>query len=122
MFTRTASPPPFPEPLSDADFAPRVGSDLQGLWQGWIGSGKGMVHFEIKITDPSDGTIRADFFCPDQKAVRQPTSVTYDGATVKLMPMAGYGMFQGELLNRREMSGDWIQNGRHTPTKVARMK
>ncbi len=121
-FTRTANPPPFPEALTDAEFAPRAGSDLPGLWQGWIGSGKGAIHFEIKIAEPSDGTARADFYCPDQKAVRQPTTVSYDGATVKLITMAGYGMFQGTLLNRREMSGDWIQNGRHTPTKLARVK
>jgi RNA polymerase sigma factor (sigma-70 family) len=122
VFTRIANPPPFPEALTDAEFAPRTGSDLQGLWQGWIGSGNGMIHFEIKIADLSDGTFRADFYSPDQKAVRQPTSVSYDGTTVKLVTMAGYGMFQGELLNRREMSGVWIQNGRHTPTKVARVK
>ena len=121
-FMRTANSPPFPEPLTDAEFAPRAGSDLQGLWQGWIGSGKGAIHFEIKITDPSDGTFRADFYCPDQKAIRQPTTVSYDGTTVKLMPMAGYGMFQGELRNGREMSGEWVQGGRHTPTKLTRVK
>jgi RNA polymerase sigma factor (sigma-70 family) len=121
-FAHTANPPPFPEALTDAEFAPRAGSDLQGLWQGWIGSGKGAIHFEIKIAESSDGAFRADFYCPDQKAVRQPTSVSYDGATVKLMPMAGYGMFQGELRNGREMSGEWIQGGGHTPTKLTRVK
>jgi hypothetical protein len=122
VFTRTDNPPPVPEPLTDDEFAPRAGSNLQGLWQGWIGSGKNAIRFEIKIADPSDGTIRADFYCPDQKAIRQPTSVSYDGATVKLMPMAGYGMFQGELRNGREMSGEWIQGGGHTPTKLTRVK
>lgn len=120
-FTRTANPPPFPEALTAAEFAPRAGSDLQGLWQGLIDSGKDAIHFEIKIAGPSDGIFRADFYCPDQKAIRQPTSVTYDGATVKLSPMAGYGMFQGEL-SGHEMSGEWIQGGRHTPAKLARMK
>jgi RNA polymerase sigma factor (sigma-70 family) len=122
VFTRTDNPPPVPEPLTDDEFAPRAGSNLQGLWQGWIGSGKNAIRFEIKIADPSDGTFRADFYCPDQKAIRQPTSVNYDGATVKLMPMAGYGMFQGELRNGREMSGEWIQGGGHTPTKLTRVK
>jgi RNA polymerase sigma factor (sigma-70 family) len=122
-FSRTDNPPAFPEVLTDAEFAPRAGSEVQGLWQGWIGSGKGAIHFEIKIAEASDGTFRADFYCPDQKAPRQPTSVSYDGTTVKLAPMAGYGMFQGELRNaNREMSGEWIQNGRHTPTRVTRLK
>jgi RNA polymerase sigma factor (sigma-70 family) len=121
VFTRTANPPAFPEPLADAEFAPRAGSDLQGLWQGWIGSGTGMIHFEIKIADASDGTFRADFYCPDRKAVRQPTTVSYDGTTVNLITMAGYGMFQGTLsAGGRGMTGDWIQDGRHTPTTLAR--
>ena len=121
VFEQTTNPPPFPEPLTDAEFAPRTGSDLQGLWRGIIGNGKGAIHFEIKITEPSDGTFRADFYCPDQNAVRQPTSASYDGTTVKLMPMAGYGMFEGKLSNGgRGMAGEWIQGGRHTPTSLAR--
>jgi RNA polymerase sigma factor (sigma-70 family) len=122
VFERTTNPSPFPEPLTDAEIAPRTDSDLQGQWQGWIGSGKGVIHFEIKIAELSDGNFRADFYCPDQKAVRQPTSVSYDGTTVKLMPMAGYGMFRGELRNGREMSGEWIQDDQHTPTTLARAK
>ena len=72
-------------------------------------------------------TILAGWLCrmaryvPHQGVMRQPTSVSYDGTTVKLMPMAGYGMFQGELHNRgRELVGHWIQNGRQTPATFVR--
>ena len=117
VFRRTTNPPPFPEPLTDEEFAPRAGSDLQGFWTGMIRTGKAGLHVNIKIAEPSDGTFRADFYVPDQGTNRQPTSVAYDGTTVKLMPMAGYGMFQGELRNDgREMVGNWIQDGRQTPT------
>jgi len=120
-FRRTASPTPFPEPLTDDEFVPRAGSDLQGYWKGMIGTGKNALHIEFKIAEPSDGTFRADFYCPDQVTNRMPASVSYDGTTVKLMPMAGYGMFQGELRNDgKEMAGNWIQNGRQGSTTFTR--
>jgi hypothetical protein len=57
----------------------------------------------------------------DQGAVRQPTSVSFDGVTVKIMPMAGYGVFKGKLRNGvRELVGDWIQGGQRTPTTFTR--
>ena len=121
VFRRTSNPPSFPEPLADAEFVPRAGSDLQGFWKGVIKTGKNGLEVNIKIGEASDGTFRADFYCPPQGGVRQPTSVSYDGTTVKLMPMAGYGMFQGTLRNGgREMTGNWIQKGGHVPTTFTR--
>jgi hypothetical protein len=39
-------------------------------------------------------------------------TTAFSRTTVKIMPMAGFGMFQGGLRNGgKEMSGDWIQNG-----------
>ena len=123
VFQRTTNPPPFPEPLTDAEFAPRAGSDLQGLWKGMIRTGNGGLHVNIKIAELASGTFRADFYSMDQDASRMPTSVSYDGTTVKIMPMAGYGMFQGTLRNGgQEMAGDWIQGGQRTPTTLTRAK
>ena len=40
---------------------------------------------------------------------------------MKIMPMAGFGMFQGGLRNGgREMAGNWIQGGRRIPTTFTR--
>lgn len=112
VFMRTTNPPSFPEALTDAEFAPRAGSALQGFWVGMIGRGKNAIHIQIKIAEAPDGTFRGDFYCPDQRAERQPTAVTYDGTTVKLITMAGYGMFEGQLTNGiSEMAGHWIQAG-----------
>jgi len=120
VLTRTTKPPPFPEPLADEEFSPRADSDLQGFWKGKIGLGKNGLEVNIKITGPSHGTFRADFYCPPQGGGRQPASVSYDGATVKLMPMAGYGMFEGQLRNGgKEMVGKWIQGGRQMSTTFA---
>jgi hypothetical protein len=116
VFMRTNNPPAFPEPLAAAEFAPRAGSDLQGFWVGKIGGGKSAVDIQIKIAEASDGTFRADFY--SQGTVRQPTTVGYDGTTIKLIPMNGYGMFEGQLRNGTEMIGDWIQGGYHTRTTL----
>jgi len=122
-FTRTNNPPAFPEPLADADFAPRVGSALQGYWKGAIRTDKGPLAVAVKISEPSSGTFRADFYCPPEDQNRQPASVEYDGRVVKVMTMAGYGMFQGTLRNgNTEMAGDWIQGGQHMPTTFARAR
>jgi RNA polymerase sigma factor (sigma-70 family) len=113
-FTRTSHPPPFPEPLTEEEFAPRPGAPLQGFWDGKIG---GPLHACIKITQSAPGVYRADFYCPDRSALRQPSFVNYNGKIVKVGPMAGYGMFEGILRdNGNELAGNWIQNGTKLPT------
>jgi len=47
VFQRTDHPTPIPEPLADAEFVPRAGSDLQGFWTGMIGP----LHNNIKIAE-----------------------------------------------------------------------
>src|SRR5262249_28067090 len=59
-FVKTTNPPTFPEELTDAEFAPRDGSRLQGFWKGAIGTGKDALEVNIKIAEASDGTYRAD--------------------------------------------------------------
>lgn len=123
VFERTTNPPAFPEPLTDEGFAPRADSDLQGFWKGMIQTENGGLHINVKIAELADGTYRAEFYSMDQGGNRLPTSVSYDGTTVKIMPMAGYGMFQGELHNGgKELVGDWIQGGQQTPTTLTRTK
>ena len=118
VFKRTTNLPAFPEPLADADFVPRAGSALQGFWKGGIKTGRNSVlEVNVKIAEDTDGTFHADFYSPTQSNNREPTSVSYDGTTVKLMPMAGFGMFQGKLSSDgKQMTGDWIQGGGQLPT------
>ncbi len=108
--------------LTDAEFAPRAGSVLQGFWTGMIKTGNGGLHVNIKIAEPNAGTFRADFYSLDQGAIRQATLVSFDGTTVKLTPLGtGHGMFQGGLRNRgTEMVGNWVQGGRHIPMTFTR--
>lgn len=117
---RTTHPTPFPEPLTDAEFTPRAGSDLQGFWVGKIDAGNATVHFQIKIAESTNGTYRADFYPPTPGgANRLPMTVKYNGSTVKLMPMAGFGMFEGRLRHGgKEMDGDWIEGSLHMRTTL----
>lgn len=117
VWSRTTHPPAFPEPLTEAEFAPRPGSDLQGFWVGEV-RGKRTVPIQIKIAEADDGTFRADFYSPRNAGTnRFPMAVSYDGTTLKLMPMDGQGMFEGRLRNGgSEIAGDWIQGGGHSPT------
>ena len=118
---RTNNPTPIPEPLTEAEFAPRAGSALQGFWAGTFGLVKPALHIQVKIAEAFDGTFRADLYDPYGFTNRQPTAVTYDGTTVKLVPMDGLGMFEGQLTNgNSEMTGDWIQNGYHMPTTLTK--
>ena len=119
---RTTNPPAFPKPLADADFVPRAGSALQGFWKGGIKIGRtNFLEVNVKIAEDADGTFRADFYSPTQGNDRQPTAVSYDSTTIKVMPMAGYGMFQGKLSSDgKQMVGNWIQGGQQMPTTFTR--
>lgn len=120
-FKRTTNPTPFPDALTPAEFAPRTGSDLQGFWAGTIGWGKNAIHVQVKIAEADDGTFRADFYSPDQMKNRQPTTVSYNGITVKLTPIDGYGMFEGQLRNGgRELAGNWIRGSARSPVTLTR--
>lgn len=118
---RTTHPTPFPEPLTDAEFTPRAGSDLQGFWAGTVDTGNTTFHIQIKIAEASNGTYRADLYAPTspESEGRFPATVNYDGTTIKLMPMAGVGMFEGRLRNSgKEMDGDWIKGDLHLRTTL----
>jgi uncharacterized protein (TIGR03435 family) len=118
VLRRTTHPTPFPEPLTYPEFAPRAGSVLQGYWVGQIPLLGMSPPFEVRIAEATDGTFRADAYVSGltERGYRFPTTVSYDGTTVKLMPMVGFGMFEGQLRNgSREMTGDWIQDGQRTP-------
>jgi len=118
----TNDAPPLPAPLTDAEFAPRAGSDLQGFWVGLLGQGRNMVRVQFKIAEALDGTFRADAYCPEAYGTdRIPVAVSYDGTTVRAVPMVpvvGLGMFEGRLRNGnggKEIDGNWIQGGAPTP-------
>jgi RNA polymerase sigma factor (sigma-70 family) len=121
VLTRTTHPTPFPEPLADAEFAPRSDSALQGFWVGKIAVGKKAIRIEAKIAEAPDGTFRADFYVPDEATNRLPATVNYDGVIFKLMPTAGFGIFEGWLRNgSNDIVGNWIEADNRLRTTLTR--
>ncbi len=52
--------PDIVEPLTEADYALRAGSDLQGFWRGIIKSGGWQFGANLKIAEPTPGKFRAE--------------------------------------------------------------
>ena len=115
LLKRTVVPAPAPEPLAKSEYAPRAGSDLQGTWKAVLGN----VRITVKIAEPSSGEFRAELDNLTTSWLGQPLTVTYNPPEVKLQVASGAGQFQGEVRNgNSEMVGNWLQDGRQSPTVV----
>lgn len=117
VLKRTDTPSTTPERLTESDFAPRNNSPLQGYWKGNVD----FVALSWKIAGNADGTFRAELDNPEQGAVSQPVSVSWNRPAVKLTLMTGSGMVEGTLNSSgTEIVGNWIQGGKATPTTLKR--
>jgi RNA polymerase sigma factor (sigma-70 family) len=115
VLERTIAPDAAPEPLGKSEYAPRAGSDLQGIWNATLGDPNHGTRVAIKIAEPSPGSFRAELDNLTTSWVGQPMTVTYNSPEVKLQVASGAGMFQGELRNgNTEMIGSWLQGGGQT--------
>jgi RNA polymerase sigma factor (sigma-70 family) len=121
MLRRTSTPDAVPERLSEVDFEPRDGSDLQGYWKGTVGTGPDGLPVILKIAERPDGKFRAEGDNPMQGANGQPVAVSYSRPTVKLALASGAGMFEGKInRDKTEIMGSWVQGGQSTPATVRR--
>lgn len=119
IFRRTNNPDTVPEKLSEADFTPRDGSDLQGFWVGKIG--RNGLPLAWKIAEGPAGTFRAEMDNPMQGADGQPVDVDYKRPTVKWKVATGNGMFEGDInSDNTEIVGNWFEGGQKTPMTVKR--
>lgn len=115
---KTNNPDTIQEPLTQADYSPRNGSDIQGLWQGTLNTPNGIqLHLKLKIAQQSDGTYRAALDSVDQGANDIPaSSITYDRPTLKMEYNGIAGSFQGDLgANSTRIAGTWTQGGKSLP-------
>jgi len=117
LLKRTVAPDTAPDPLAKSEYAPRVGSDLQGTWKAVLGN----VRITIRIAEPLSGVYRAELDNLTTSWLGQPLTVTYNPPEVKLEVASGAGTFQGEVRNgNTEMVGNWIQGGGQTPVTFNR--
>ncbi|MGA2854993.1 MAG: sigma-70 family RNA polymerase sigma factor [Verrucomicrobiota bacterium] len=121
VLKRVIVPNAVPEPLAKSEYAPRVGSDLQGTWNATLGPPILGTRVAIKIAESSSGNFRAELDNLSTSWLGQPVAVTYNPPKVKLQVVSGAGMFQGELRNgKTELAGNWIQGGGQTPVVFSR--
>jgi len=116
---RTAQPATAPERLRESDYAPRVGSDLQGYWTGKLGG----LPLSWKIAEETNETFRAEMDNVEQGAPHQTVAVTYFAPSVRLLLTTKSGMFEGDLNKKTgELVGHWIQGPQSTPMTLRRVE
>lgn len=121
LFTRTDTPDPVPERLTEAEFTPRAGSDLQGYWEGIDTTGMDALQLDVKIAEPADGTFRAEGDSPFQGILGRPLTVTYNRPMVEISTAEGSAKFQGTInSDHTEISGTVTQAGQSVPVTLKR--
>lgn len=113
VMKRTPTPAPVPDVLTEDDYAPRAGSDLQGYWRGTVKAGPVSLRLVIRISEPTDGKFVAELDSIDQGANNVVvSSVTYDKPTVQMEVGVVGGNFEGKLnSDGTEITGTWTQAG-----------
>jgi RNA polymerase sigma factor (sigma-70 family) len=107
VLKRTATPDAVPDPLTESDYAPRAGSDLQGYWKGTLA---GTVQLAFKISEPSDGKFVAEMDSVDLGMEKLGSSVTYDKPEVQITVGEVGIIFKGTLdSSRNQLAGTWAQ-------------
>jgi hypothetical protein len=109
--TLTNAPDRVPEPLKEADYAPRQGSDLQGLWAGTVPDEK-PARLQLEIAEAADGSFRAELNNPERSSATgwPVTSLNYEEPRVKIVVQGVAAMFEGELDgSHTQMTGTWTQ-------------
>jgi RNA polymerase sigma factor (sigma-70 family) len=84
VWKRTTHPAVPPPPLAESDYAPTGNSALQGFWEGYA-TVKGIPMREnLKISEPSPGSFRAEVDDLIKGLHHVPVTVAYNKPTVKL--------------------------------------
>jgi len=114
---KTNNPDTVAEALDQTDYAPRGGSDLQGLWEGTLKVGNVTLRLNLKIAQQPDGTFRAALDSVDQGVSDIPaSSFSYNKPSVTIGFSGTGGTFQGNLGNNNtKITGKWTQNGQSYP-------
>jgi hypothetical protein len=112
-FTPTNAPDPVQEPLAEADYTPRAGSDLQGLWVGTLQTDNNKpLRLVLKIAEAANGTFRTELNSIDQPPVVPiPMSFLNHQESHVQIRFQGIGAeFAGELdESHSHMTGTWTQ-------------
>ena len=108
--------------MTEADYTPRIGSELQGVWKGVIHAGARPVKVTLKIAEREAGSFRAEMDRDDWGGERIPAvSMTRDGASVKI-GFRVLGSFDGQFDGSAgQLVGHWIGGGQTNPVTLNRV-
>ncbi|MGO9088445.1 MAG: alpha/beta hydrolase family protein [Candidatus Sulfotelmatobacter sp.] len=98
-------------------------SDIDGAWMGSLDTGGGKLRVVFHIVNTEDG-LTATLDSPDQGAKDIPTtSVTRDGAKLKIEAKSIGGIFEGTIAaDLSSIDGKWTQGGGTLPLLLKRVK
>ncbi len=109
--------------LSEADYAPRKDSDLQGLWQASLKVAKDVsLRLNLKIAEQADGTFNAQMDSVDQGASGLTvSSLTYQHPTMNMELQSVGGTFKGDVNSSdTKITGTWKQGNKSYPLVFSR--
>ena len=114
--------PDLSEPLTEIDFTPRAGSDLQGFWKGTIQSGPRQIGVTLKMAEPVAGKFRAEMDRVDWGGQHIPAnSLTREGDDIEISFQV-LGSFSGKLDTAAgQLAGNWAQGGKENPATFSRV-
>ena len=96
--------------LTTGDYEPCSNSLIQGCWQGTVSNRAQGSNIIVRIAERSPYKYDAELDSTDRHANGQMLSVVCHPPDVKLVLMAGRGMFDGRINNEgTTMTGSWIQ-------------
>jgi hypothetical protein len=110
--TRTLTPDVVQRPLSLAEYTPRMGSDLQGLWQGTLRLDSVSLRLHFKIAESADGRLRSELNSVDQPPIIPipATSVDYRKRAVTCSFQGIGAVFAGTMNDAgTAIAGRWTQ-------------
>jgi uncharacterized protein len=102
---------------------PAKPSDMDGVWMGRLDTGAVKLRVVFHIVNTEDGLI-ATIDSPDQGMLATPaSSVTRDGAWLKVEAKSIGGVFEGRMAaDRLSIEGTWTQRGRKLPLVLRPVK
>lgn len=102
---------------------PAKPSDIDGTWMGSLDTGAIKLRVVFHIVNTEDG-LTATMDSPDQGAKGLPvTSVTRDGASLKMEAKQIGGVFDGKIAaDRSSIDGTWTQGGSSLPLALKPVK
>jgi hypothetical protein len=106
--------------LTPDQYAPRAGSDVQGLWKGTLKVNGVDLRLNFKIAEPSAGTLSSALDSVDQGVKDLPaTLATYQKPAIQVA-FGGIGAEFNGTVNGTEIDGTWKQLGKSWPLTLKR--